>query len=346
MDVGKARNIVQKWIMENASLAKNYKGAYFSGSVLDWAEDIEVPDTSDIDVMVVIDTEEEAPLKLGKFVYKEVLIEITYMSSKQLASVQAVLGNYHLASSFRKNGIINDPTGYLSELQSAIQQQFAKRASVEKRCQHAFDRIHDGLTQRDLQAPLHEQVTSWLFPTSIATHAILAAALRNPTTRTRYLAARKTLEEYRHLAIYDELLSLLGASQLTAQRAQYHLDQLAVTFDKAAEVGVTPFLFSSDITSCARKISIDGSRALILNGDHREAVFWIAATFARCHAILSADAAPAVQQAHLPAFEALLADLGIQSILDLASRSREALQLLPALKATTHAIIESNRFIN
>lgn len=75
-----------------------------------------------------------------------------------------------------------------------------------------------------------------------------------------------------------------------AQRGQHHLRELATTFDATVQVAKTPFFFSSDITPTARPIAIDGSQRLIDSGDHHEAVFWIIATFARCHTILAADA--------------------------------------------------------
>ena len=54
-------------------------------------------------------------------------------------------------------------------------------------------------------------------------------------------------------------------------------------------MATTRFLFSGDITPQARGVAIGGSQALIDRGDHRDAMFWIVATFARCHAILAAE---------------------------------------------------------
>lgn len=113
-------------------------------------------------------------------------------------------------------------------------------------------------------------------PTSVTTHVLLVAALRNPTVRLRYLAARDVLADYGQVGLYPELLRLLGCAQLTRQRVQQHLRELTRTFDAAAAVAKTPFFFSSDITALARPIAID-------------------ATFARCHKILAADAEPHLQ---------------------------------------------------
>lgn len=107
---------------------------------------------------------------------------------------------------------------------------------------------------------------------------------------------------------------LLGCQELDQDRAGRHLDSLAGTFDTAAAVARTPFFFSSDITPAARRIAIDASGELIRSGRHREAVFWMVATFARCHKILAADAPVQVQRALAPAFDRILEDLGVASL--------------------------------
>lgn len=159
---------------------------------------------------------------------------------------------------------------------------------------------------------------------------ILVAALRNPTVRLRYLAAREVLTEHGDLALYEELLRHLGCKDLTREQAQRHLDGLTRTFDAAAAASRTPFLFSSDITPLARPIAIDATQQLINQGNHRETVFWTLATYARCHKILSADA-PALQEELRPHFATTLADLGITSTADMLHRAEGTLRFLPRL---------------
>jgi hypothetical protein len=67
------------------------------------------------------------------------------------------------------------------------------------------------------------------------------------------------------------------------------------------------------------------------SGDHREAVFWIVATAARCQVALTARAA-AVAEERTPEFQALVADLtGLRTLADVLTR-RDA--LLAALTGT------------
>ncbi len=341
MRVGSARIAAITWVKEMASQKSWFRGAYFSGSTVGLSDEAELPSASDIDV-VIITSQSVVPLKLGKFTYHGTLIEVTYLSWEEISSFEEVLTSYHLAGSFRIDTIISDPTGHLSKLQSQIGSRFSKQKWVRQRCENALLKIENGLKSIDPSQPWHDQVTSWLFPTAVTTHVILVAALRNPTVRLRYLAAREVLLDYDSMPLYEELLELLGCAHLSRRRVEYHLKELAHTFDATMTVAKTPFFFSSDITAPARPIAIDGSLNLIKAGFHREAVFWIVATFARCHKILAADASVELQNEYLPAFHAVVSDLGIFSYVDLINRAENVLQFLPKLRLATEEIICTN----
>lgn len=340
MSVGSAQAAAAEWVLRHASREPWFRGAYFSGSTVGLPDDAELPVGSDVDVMVVRAEAEPAP-KLGKFIYHSALLEVTYLPWPQLASVEEVLSSYHLASGLRVDTIIADPGGELRALQRQVARHFAELAWVRRRCESARAVIANWIGAIPRAAPWHDQVSAWLFGTGVTTHVLLVAALLNPTVRLRYLRARDVLVDYGYPDLYLDLLKLLGCAELTPQRVEHHLIALARTFDAAAAAFKTPYRFSSDITPAARPIAIDGSRALVRTGCHREAVFWIVATFARCHAILAADA-PDVQRALAPAFDAILADLGIASPDDLIRRGEAVTQFLPKLWATTEAILAAN----
>lgn len=342
MNVKAAKDAAILWVKEHASKEEWFLGAYFSGSIIGMAEETELSQNSDVDIVVVMKLS-EPPLKLGKFIYQGALLEVTYLSGEQLKSAEEVLTSYHLAGSFRKDTIIADPTGGLRKLQLQVAGHFAEKEWVLRRCENVLQKIQSGLSSIDITAPYHDLITSWLFPTGVTTHLILVAALRNPTVRKRYLAVREVLFAYGYEEIYEQLIELLGCAQLTPTRVEYHLDRLACTFDAAAAVAKTPFFFSTDITMSARPIAIDGSRELIHAGNHREAVFWIVATFARCHKILAADAPQEIQREHMPAFEEMVADLGIHSGSDIIRRAHEVTDFLPRLWKIAEEIVNRDK---
>lgn len=341
MKVGFARNIAKEWVIQQGSKVEGFLGAYFAGSTAQMHEEADLSKSSDIDIMVVISTE-EVPLKLGKFIYKDVILEVTFLCWNQIASAEQVLVSHHLANSLRIDTIITDPTGCIHKLQAQVSQHFSEKHWVYRRCLNVLNSIESSLRKYSTSVPYHQLVLSWLFPTGITTHVLLLAALRNPTVRKRYLAVSEVLLEYGYGEFYEELLKLLGCIHLSPQCVEEHLNQLAKTFDAAVDVAKTPFFFSSDISVMARPIAIDGSRELIRSGRHHEAVFWIAATFARCHIIFEADAPQEMQQMYAPAFENMMSDLGLASTEDFERRVEEVISFLPRLWQVTQDILSKN----
>ncbi|WP_211304853.1 hypothetical protein [Umezawaea tangerina] len=285
---------------------------------------------SDVDVVVVLDVE-VAPAKAGKFVHRGVLVEVTYVPWHE---VRGALGSYHLAGGLRTDTVIDDPVGRLRPLQAVVAEHFSDEVWVRRRCEEARARVETRLAVVDGTAPWHQQVMGWVFPTGVAAHVVLVAARRNPTVRLRYLAARPVTPA----PVYRELLEQLGCAEWTVARARHHLERLAVTFDLAVRAARTPLSFSTDITAAARPVAIDGSRELIDAGDHREAVFWMVVTYARCHTVLALDA-PEVDRELRPAFDELMADLGITTTADLRARAERTLGYLPELWAVAEELM-------
>ena len=70
---------------------------------------------------------------------------------------------------------------------------------------------------------------------------------------------------------------------------------------------------------------------LIERGHHRDAVFWMAATYSRCQWVLHHDAPTDVQEGYDPGYRHLLADLGITSYADMLRRGEQVREFLPRL---------------
>ncbi|MCS7479292.1 hypothetical protein ACFFQW_03895 [Umezawaea endophytica] len=323
MRVGEARAAAVAWVRENGATA------YFTGSTVGVPDDAELPVGSDVDVAVVVD---EAGPKPGKFLFRGALLEVTPVTWQE---VRDALGSYHVAGGLRTDTVIADPTGALRPLQALVERHFADPEWVRRRCGEARNRVERGLRGIDPAAPWPRRVMSWLFPTGVTTHVLLVAARRNPTVRLRYLKVRPLAGD-----LYPDLLAHLGCAHWTPELTRRHLAALATTFDRTVPVSRTPFPYSSDITAAARPIAIDGGHALVDAGDHREAAFWIAVTFSRCHTILAADA-PELHRELAPAFDAVLADLGVTGGADLAARAERTLDLLPAVWARAEVLMSA-----
>ena len=340
MIVKDAKAIVRQWAIEAASQTPGFYGAFYAGSIGGLADGVSLPATSDVDVWLVVN-DSAPPGKLGKFIYRRVLLDVSYMARDRLQSPELVLGDYHLAGSFRFANIILDPSGQLTRLQTAVSAAYAQRRWVVARCQQARNKVLNNLQGLNEPAPFHDQVAAWLFAAGVTTHILLVAGLKNPTVRRRYVAVRELLAAYQRTDFYERLLALLGCEQMSQAQVEHHLDTLTDAFDAAKAVVKSPFFFASDISDIARPIAIDGSRELIEQGHHREAVFWLVATYCRCQKIIYHDA-PALLPRFTPGFRQLLGDLGITSASDLHQRSDQIKRMLPVIWTVAQAIMDAN----
>ena len=191
-------------------------------------------------------------------------------------------------------------------------------------------------------APFHDQVMTWLFATGVMTHVLLVAGLKNPTVRQRYVAARELLAEYGQQEFYMTLLKLLGCARMGREQVEHQLAALTEVFDVAKTVVKTPFFFASDLSDTARPIAIEGSWDLIERGYHREAIFWIVATYSRCQKVLYHDAPVALQDKFSPGYRRLLGELGITSFAELQQRAEQVENHLPRVWEVAEAIIAAN----
>ncbi len=336
-----AKEIVRQWALEEAARTPGFRGAFFHGSINWLPDEAELPQTSDVDVLIVLDR--PAPLeKPGKLLYRAVVIDASYLPAAQIRSAEQALGLSHLAGSLRSGNLIADPTGELRAIQAQVSTDYAKQEWVVRRCEHALDKVRRHLQGLDEAKLFHDQALAWLFGAGVTTHVLLAAGLKNTTVRKRYLAVRELLMEYDRADFYETLLEMLGCAWITQAQAERHLCFLAAAFDAARMVIRSPFSFAADISDLARPLVIDGSRELIERGDHREALFWMAVSYLRCQKVLLQDGPVEIFERHDLGCRALLADLGVRSSFDLKQRSRQLLQMLPEVWVVAETIIASN----
>jgi hypothetical protein len=156
------------------------------------------------------------------------------------------------------------------------------------------------------------------------------------------VSAQALLTDYGFPAVYETLLELLGCAWMSREDVEQHLAPLAAVFDAAKTMIKTPFFFASDISDVARPIAIDGSRELIESGCHREAIFWMVATYARCQKVLYQDAPAELRDRYSPGFRQLLAALGVNSPTDFPPRNQQIRAFLPQLWEVTEAMIAAN----
>ena len=341
MIVKEVKDVVFQWITQEASKMSGFYGAYFSGSINWMPDDATFPPASDVDVEIAFEGA-DSPDEHRKFLYQDVVFEVSYTPASHFQSPEAILGDYPTACHFSTSSIIVDPSGQLTKIQKIVSLDYAKRKWVYTRCEHARDRLLTMLQWLDGSDPFHDQVFAWLFATAMPTHIILMAGLKDPTVRKCFVASREVLVRFHYLQIYDSMLDILGSTQWSRAQAEFHLTALAEVFDVCKKIVKTPFFFSTNISDIARPAMIGGSKKLIENGYHREAVFWIAVVYSWCQKILFNDAPEETQNKFTPGYKLLLSELGINSFSDLQERNEKNRNTLPFIWSIAEAIIASN----
>lgn len=81
---------------EQAVRIPGFRGAYTAGSTNWLPDDAELTPGSDLDIMVVVADRNE-PDGRRKFIYRDVLVEVSYLRQDQVQSPEQVLSDYHLA---------------------------------------------------------------------------------------------------------------------------------------------------------------------------------------------------------------------------------------------------------
>lgn len=342
--VREAREMGKEWVEHYGSQTPGFLGAFLKGSTKWAAPNATHSPSSDVDVCVVVDQVGQK-ITWPKLRYKDILLESGCIARSELGTAEDILQNPRMAGNFWHPVLLADSYGVLKVLGRQVNTQFAKRFWVEQRMHRAEDLALLWLNRIDKAESFPDKVTCWLFGTGVTTFILLTAGLRNLTVRRRYAESRKLLEEYGRLDIHEEMLSWLGCADMKMERVSHHLQALANAFDAVGEYIDPSFRFAADLHADARPVAINGSQELIDAGLHREAVFWLVATFSRCLQGLRNDVPQSIRALCQTGFGELLSDLGINSKLDLRNRAEQVYKTIPKLNAIAMNIVDRNQEI-
>jgi hypothetical protein len=335
-----AQQLAKQWIAEHRETILGYRGAYLAGSLCWLDDDDPVSDYSDIDVMLIVE-DEEMRTKPGKFEYRGGLIEVSVSPISVIRDVEATVSQGAIAASIARNRILDDPGHLLRPAFDWIAAEFPREHRVIERLDAIQASIAKRVTSIDDSAPFHDQAM-WVFPAGVTTHLLLTAGLGNPTVRRRFVETRRLLDAYGEPEMLDLLLHFVGSDAVTAEMARRHFARLVPVYDATAALGATGSRWVSDVSVDARRISIGGTQELLDQGYHREAMWWIVATFTRCLNVIATTDNEALFRQADAAFRALMDDLGLASVGDLRARAGEIVASLPAIREVANRVLARN----
>ena len=108
MRVKQAKDMARRWVLEEATNTHGFVGAFYHGSTNWLPDDAALPATSDVDVMVVL-ADPNPPVKLGKFLYRDVMLEVSYLPSDQLHSLAQVRQTHVVEHDYIDTGVERCP---------------------------------------------------------------------------------------------------------------------------------------------------------------------------------------------------------------------------------------------
>lgn len=335
MRVREARDLAVRWVEEHARHRPGFRGALLHGSIHGLPPETLLPASSDVDLWLLVDEPEQLPV-LGKRRYRGGILDLGGCGIERASSAERILGDYRLAPSFAAPAsLLAEHDDRLAARKRTVERRFAERRWIERRCDDAVRHCTgyvDALEPGQPGQPDLQQAIICAFAAGGPCHVLLVAGLRNPTVRKRYASLRSLLAEQGMLDVHESLLALQGCAELSRARVEQHLAGLEHAFDRAAAVDRAEAPFEKDIQPLTRPIAIEGSRELCTAGLHREAVFWILVTWARCLARLEDGGGEAAAGAR-EGFETLLRDLAIGSPAARQARMAAIRAALPRVRA-------------
>lgn len=106
------------WIKTVAKEEEGFIGAYLAGSIIQKRLDEPWSNHSDVDIMIV--SRNVPSVKIGKFLYKGVLLEASHLAHSAFTSKESILADYHLSYSFAHTCFLFDPSQILEQLQQDV----------------------------------------------------------------------------------------------------------------------------------------------------------------------------------------------------------------------------------
>ena len=326
----RAREMAQEWTDKNAQQIPGCLGVVLHGSI-NWMDDEEVlAASSDLDLLLVMEPGISLPHR-QKFRYRRLMLELSPIPLSDLQPPDTVLRTHYLAGSFFGETVLWDASGYLQELQNIVTVHYPERRWVEQRCQSVTAKIRAGFPA-DPQWPLHRILTAWMFAAGLCSHVILVAGLGNPTVRRRLAASQLLLQRLDRLDIQEELLGLFHAGELTPTQIAQHTKNLSRLFAEAIPLVHDGYPFAADITPSGRDIAITGTQEMVQQGLHRETVFWLGASLARCLQVVTEQGTLPQRQQGVALANDFLSDLGVNTESALRQAHTSVLEALPRIE--------------
>jgi hypothetical protein len=217
------------------------------------------------------------------------MLEVISIDPKDHQDAEAILANPSHGPNMATTQILADPMGILTPLQWKVAAEYGRRRWVEARCEKEKESAEKHLAaMRAASTPQERLDAVWAFVSALS--GLLAVAqLKRPTTRRTLTLLREMLEAQGRPDLHEEALAVFGSAQMSRDDVQAMLDRSVAAFDRSVEVYKTPTPYRFTIRAHLRPYLSEATQEMVNEGNHREAVFWIAALAGESYLVLQND---------------------------------------------------------
>lgn len=341
-----------EWVREELGALPELVGALLAGSTRERDPDRPHPETSDLDVWIVVDAavpdpvvEPENRFAFRKLHFRGLIVERAFFAWARLADPEPVLGDPYVAPNLSAPVLLADPSGRLARLGAAVRAEFPRRAHVRRRVEGALamaagfsDHAASGAAPPPGFHPLVVRAAGLVAAVAHAAAAPAAAALAPPTTRRAFVLAGDVLGRHGRPELAEELLQTLGSAELGRPEVERALLELERAYDAAVEIRRTPFGLDHNVSREARDFALGGIRELV--EDHpREAMYQLTFTRSLAQNAIENDGSAELRARFREGYLRLLSTLGLDTEARRAARVAEIRALLPRLRAGCEEVV-------
>ena len=328
MKVLEARRKTAEWLEKHASNIDGYCGAMFGGSSNFMDPNEELPIGSDIDLWMLV-AEQSQCLPQKKIDGGGFVIEACYHLFDHSSVPEEVLHNSYIAPHFSCDCVISDPTGKLAAVNEYVKLRFRDPDTILSRLDGVFRNGRRYFVRAtDDNTDIIGKSLGYLLGIKNLASQFAVAGLGAPPVRKCLVVSRHFCEERRRLDIHDKILDTFGFRNLTRDHVQSALVETEAAFERAIQVIKSSFWGDFNIEEDARSIVIDGSRALIETGYHKEAMFFVLLNCHFCHMAIRNDAPQEERSGWLSRFRDVFSIVGAGTVESMRDRGKTGMQIL------------------
>jgi len=277
-----AVTLARDWVTSEARNKDGFMAAYLAGS-LNRQDDMSVlrPST-DVDIHIL----QEGSAQWERMtVCKGVTLQVALRELSSYCTHEQILAHPFESYNLTFGKLLYDPYGFLGRFQVALRPEWARKSWVLTRCYAELCLAKQRFSRAALGTSLIQSSMAWIMGIQALSGILANAWLRPPTYRRCLLmmhqdvalASQEEIFAQGRNDLIEMVLQLAGWNRMSRSQVINLLERVARCFNNVAAAGARPASppFQAMICDGFRPMAIDGSREMIDEGYHREAMFWI-----------------------------------------------------------------------